>query len=412
MAPCSCRERKLQRNAPADWSLRLAKLATPAAPPLQRMVLEDQRLPVPAGQHARFRDEFYPRLRRLAAVTSSDGSFTPPAISGPTLVLRATYGDRHDLDDELGVGLRGRRCDEAAPARIGRRRRHPGPGGANEPCWTRSTSRWSEFGLRGDGPDWSSRPRCGGLDTMRFATEVLPLLADAPDVVVEVSGTSAAYREAGDSLQIGVSTERDRRARRTGSTSASRDASRDARSRSRTCSWRWPRASRTCCCPTARTSPCRSPSCRRCARSSRRRGPCRTRRAGRCGSAGSRRACGRSWPRWASSSARPRRGSSRSRACCRSIEARRNRAARGPVRAAAALPARGVRLAVLPLAPPARRHPRRRHGSGQDAADARADLSRHEHAGRRGARSSSSRRPASSPTGRPRRRGSRPVSRW
>jgi len=61
------------------------------------MVLEDQRLPVPAGQQARFRDEFYPRLRRLAAVTSSDGSFTPPAISGPTLVLRATYGDRHDL---------------------------------------------------------------------------------------------------------------------------------------------------------------------------------------------------------------------------------------------------------------------------------------------------------------------------
>ncbi len=41
---------------------------------------------------------------------------------------------------------------------------------------------------------------------MRFSTEVLPLLADAPDVVVEVSGDVAAYREAGDSLQIGVST--------------------------------------------------------------------------------------------------------------------------------------------------------------------------------------------------------------
>ena len=39
-------------------------------------------------------------------------------------------------------------------------------------------------------------------------------------------------------------------------------------------------------------------------------------------------------------------------------------AARDPVRGAAALPARGIRLAALPLAPPARRHPRRRHGSG------------------------------------------------
>ena len=35
------------------------------------------------GPRARFRDEFYPRLRRLAAVTSSDGSFTPPDISDP-----------------------------------------------------------------------------------------------------------------------------------------------------------------------------------------------------------------------------------------------------------------------------------------------------------------------------------------
>ena len=64
------------------------------------------------------------------------------------------------------------------------------------------------LGLRGDGPEQELTPdaRLTGLDTMRFSTEVLPLLADAPDVVVEVSGDVAAYREAGDSLQIGVST--------------------------------------------------------------------------------------------------------------------------------------------------------------------------------------------------------------
>ena len=46
----------------------------------------------------------------------------------------------------------------------------------------------------------------GGVDTMRFATELQPLLADAGGVIVEIAGQPADYREAGGSLQIGVST--------------------------------------------------------------------------------------------------------------------------------------------------------------------------------------------------------------
>jgi SNF2 family DNA or RNA helicase len=41
---------------------------------------------------------------------------------------------------------------------------------------------------------------------MRFTTETLPLLSDRPGVAVEVGGDPARYREAGDSLSIGVST--------------------------------------------------------------------------------------------------------------------------------------------------------------------------------------------------------------
>jgi SNF2 family DNA or RNA helicase len=64
------------------------------------------------------------------------------------------------------------------------------------------------FGLRGDGPGQVLVPsaQLRGLTTMLFVTEVLPLLADAPDVSVELSGEPAAYREAGDSLRIGLST--------------------------------------------------------------------------------------------------------------------------------------------------------------------------------------------------------------
>ena len=62
--------------------------------------------------------------------------------------------------------------------------------------------------LRADGPGSALLPqvRLDGLDTMRFSTEVLPLLADADGVVVEVDGAPAVYRETGDLLQVGVST--------------------------------------------------------------------------------------------------------------------------------------------------------------------------------------------------------------
>ena len=45
-----------------------------------------------------------------------------------------------------------------------------------------------------------------GLDSMRLTTEVLPRVAQRPDVVVEVLGEPADYRDVGESLTIGVST--------------------------------------------------------------------------------------------------------------------------------------------------------------------------------------------------------------
>ena len=76
------------------------RLARPAAPQLQRMVLDREQLQIPAGELQRFADEICPALRNVAPVVSSDGSFTPPEISAPALVLRASYGGRHAV--ELG----------------------------------------------------------------------------------------------------------------------------------------------------------------------------------------------------------------------------------------------------------------------------------------------------------------------
>ncbi len=184
-----------QAANPADGPFRLARLAAPAPQPLQRMVLERTVLPVPAGQRSRFSAEFYPRLRHLAPVVSSDGSFTPPEISEPTLHLQATYGPDHDLslhwEWAYDVGDTHRRTPLGASGAVDDFR---------DPRREQAVLDALAIPLDQLGA------RLAGMDTMRFTTEMLPLLADAPGVAVELSGEPAAYREAGDSLRIGVST--------------------------------------------------------------------------------------------------------------------------------------------------------------------------------------------------------------
>lgn len=83
---------------PGSWRFRLARLIRPVPPPLQQLALEGGSLQVPAAEEPRFRDRYYPRLRHAATVISSDGSFTPPVICGPDLVLRASFRGDHELE--------------------------------------------------------------------------------------------------------------------------------------------------------------------------------------------------------------------------------------------------------------------------------------------------------------------------
>ena len=82
----------------AHRRLRLVRLAGTAPPQLQRMLLAGERLEIPAGELDRFAVEICPALRHVATVSSADGSFTPPEISEPSLVLRASYGAEHALE--------------------------------------------------------------------------------------------------------------------------------------------------------------------------------------------------------------------------------------------------------------------------------------------------------------------------
>jgi superfamily II DNA or RNA helicase len=198
-------------QGPETWRLRLVRLARPAGPQMQRMVLDRERLEIPAGELHRFADELCPALRHVARVVSSDDSFTPPEISAPTLVLRSSYGEGHAV--EVGwewayqVGSTTRRMALDA---------NGGPPGFRDLDAERGILAGTVLtgtGLEGFGlldaagrPTGESTVWLSGLDSMRLTTEELPRLAERPDIAVEVTGAPAEYRDVGESLEIGVST--------------------------------------------------------------------------------------------------------------------------------------------------------------------------------------------------------------
>ena len=196
------------------WRFRLAKLTRAVPPQLQRMALACQQLEVPVAEQSRFRDGYYPRLRQAAAVISSDGSFAPPAISAPTLALRASYGAGHTVDigwewayqvgDSRVTASLDQRCADAAYRDLDAERTILA--GIDLPLDHLGLLRPDPASADPE-PALAPRVQLGGTDTMRFTTELLPLLADQPGVAVEITGEPADYREASDSLRIGVCTD-------------------------------------------------------------------------------------------------------------------------------------------------------------------------------------------------------------
>ncbi len=190
--------------------LRLVRLARPTPAELQRMVLAGEALRVPAGDLDRFATQLAPALRNIAPVVSSDDSFAAPEVSAPQLVLRAGHGADHITqtawewsyaigDDTIGVPLR---VDGDGP-------------GVRDPEAERAILDTLDLGVPGLAElgllDAGGRPAdgvtlLGGFDTVRFVTDALPALRALPDVRVEVSGEPLDYRDAGDSLEIGVGT--------------------------------------------------------------------------------------------------------------------------------------------------------------------------------------------------------------
>ena len=197
---------------PEGWRVRLVRLARAAAPQLERMLLGGEVLAVPEAAIDRFAQELCPALQRIAPVISSDGSFEPPLVSEPSLVLQARYGAGTEV--EVGwawayqVGTSSRREPLAFDERAA---------GFRDPHAERALLRAAalrESGLERLGLlDHEGRPPQGPPTALRghgalvLSTEVLPGLAELPGLVVEVGGEPPDYRDVSESLTISVSTD-------------------------------------------------------------------------------------------------------------------------------------------------------------------------------------------------------------
>jgi superfamily II DNA or RNA helicase len=199
-------------HGPESRRLRLVRLVKPAAPQLQQMVLAGEPLKIPAGELERFAEELCPPLRHIATVVSSDGSFTPPDISEPALVLRVGYGAGHAV--EVGwewayeVGALTRRAPLTSNGAS------PGFRDLAAERAILAGTVLTETGLQRLGLlDDAGRPANAdgasltGIEGMRFTTGLLPALAQQwPGIDIDVAGEPPDYRDIGDSLSIGLAT--------------------------------------------------------------------------------------------------------------------------------------------------------------------------------------------------------------
>lgn len=185
--------------------IHIARLDTPIPRALRSLLVDREPLTIPAEDQDQFSDLYLPRLQRAATVVSSNDTFQPPVISGPTLQLIARYADAHRLDLHWQWSYA-----------VGREHRHSSLDGGDIAHY-RDLHRerqildgldvpFEAYGLRTTAhTPLRSSLTLTGMDTVRASTELIPLLRTLEDVEVVVEGSAADYREAGDSVQIGVS---------------------------------------------------------------------------------------------------------------------------------------------------------------------------------------------------------------
>lgn len=180
-----------------DGELRLAPLAE-AVDPTVRALLDNHAITVPAAEERRFFTEYFPVLHERTTIVA-DPRVTIPEPEPPVLGLRLEYAD----DERLELAWQWRYV--------------LGDAVRTEPLWLTATSRRRDAEAEtvivkaieevlgelpgvvaavADGGRLMASSTLGGIEAMRFVSDVLPRLAEIDDLEIETVGTPRTYREA------------------------------------------------------------------------------------------------------------------------------------------------------------------------------------------------------------------------
>ena len=199
--------------------LTLARFASPLSPALADLVRRHGEIIIPAPDVDRFLTSYSPTLRRLASVGSHDGSVVLPEVRPPRLALRvATLGDHRlrlhwSLGYSVGDGVIDVPLLRHAPATGDSTDPVPRDPGAEEALLSGIVALdelGAVAGLRVPKPGLSRlalvlEPDLAGMDTVVFLRDVLPVLKARDDVDVTVVGELLTYVESTATPVVAVS---------------------------------------------------------------------------------------------------------------------------------------------------------------------------------------------------------------
>ncbi|MFU8946509.1 SNF2-related protein [Mycetocola zhadangensis] len=179
-------------------SFTLAPTKTPLTTEQRRLIGQPSTVRVPAEDVGEFLTEYYPKLRRSIAITSSNESVAFPEVLPPTLVLTASFGAKHSLTLDWG-------WEYAEGSSVRRMPLAASPSDAN----LRDTE--AELALAATAtrilrPAPLAPVALQGLDAAEFTDKVLPEIEATDGIRVDVIGERPDYRELTETPKLKVTT--------------------------------------------------------------------------------------------------------------------------------------------------------------------------------------------------------------
>ncbi|KQP57443.1 DEAD/DEAH box helicase [Agreia sp. Leaf283] len=189
------------------FSVALAPLESPLADEQRRLVFDtaSRAIEVPKNEVPEFLADYYPRLRRLLPVTSTDESVALPEQAKATLVLTATFEPKGRLRISWGWRYGGERLLPLQSTGADRALRDDA---AEDRILSLLSHTLTARGWGGADPSvaFASRNVFDGVDAAQFVVEVIDQIDGRDDVVVETVGTRPDYVELTEAPELTVTT--------------------------------------------------------------------------------------------------------------------------------------------------------------------------------------------------------------